>query len=934
MADNWQIIEEQFDERLLNQRETVFTIGNGYLGTRGSFEEGFPGEQAVTLVNGVYDDIPIVTSELTNCPDWTRMHLIAGGKRFSMLTARFSGYSRSLDLHDGVVTRRLRWQIKPEAALELVIERFASLADEHLAAVRWRVRSDGFSGRVEFRAGLSSQVDTAGFLHWNWQEQGVLDRNSAFLRVKTRATGIELAAAFSLVLEAPRVKYQYWDSLGHPELVASTDLRPGDEAAAEKITIIYTSRDVARPFEAAKIKAPAARKAGFDQLRTANRSAWAEEWKRCDITIEGNDRADRAVRYNLFQLLIAAPRHDERVSIPAKSLSGYGYHGHIFWDTETFILPFFIFTSPHIARNLLKYRYLTLPEARKKAARLGYEGALYAWESAATGMETTPRWVPGPEGEELVRIWCGDIEHHISADVAYAVYQYWQVTGDDAFMREYGAEIILSTAKFWASRASWDASKEKYVIRDVIGPDENHEHVDNNAYTNLLARWNIQKAFGVLDWLRQTDAQKTRDLEERLDLSAARLQHWRDVAEKIYPGYNPQTRLFEQFEGFFKLNDPGLASFEPRTRSVQAIMGIQSAQTVQIIKQPDVLMMLYLLESEFDAEIRQANQDYYTPRTDLTYGSSLGPAIQAVIASRNGDLDAGFRHFLHAALTDLEDSRGNSVDGFHAATAGGVWQAVVFGFGLVDPLGKGAGRPADLPDCFTRLRFRVQVRGQWLDFDLTPARAEPEDCREVDSTIARRFPVRGAIFDLDGVLTDTSELHYLAWQRLADEEGIPFSRKENEALRGIPRRDSLLLLLKGRSLPEEKLEELMQRKNRYYLDLVDQLGPGDLLPGARELLEELNQKGIRIAIGSASKNARLVLDHLGIGNLELPPGQCVVFEDAAAGVEAALSGGMWAVGIGPQDRVGKADVVLPSLNRITWGEILSGLEQSQEKSRT
>ncbi|HEX3034231.1 MAG TPA: beta-phosphoglucomutase, partial [Thermodesulfobacteriota bacterium] len=548
---------------------------------------------------------------------------------------------------------------------------------------------------------------------------------------------------------------------------------------------------------------------------------------------------------------------------------------------------------------------------------------------------------------EIMRIWCGDIEHHITADVAYAVYQYWQVTGDDEFMRDYGAEIILDTARFWGSRAEWNEAKGRYEINDVIGPDEYHEHVDNNAYTNNLARLNLRTAFGVLDWLRKTDPRKAKELEGRLDLSPQRLAHWQDVRDRIYLGFDPRTELFEQFEGFFKLKNADLNSFEPRTKSMQAILGMEGVQAYQVIKQPDVLMLLYLLRDEYDLKILKKNWSYYTQRTDLTYGSSLGPSIHAVLAARLGDIPAAYHHFIHAARTDLEDVRGNTAEGIHAATDGGLWQAVVFGFGgleIVD--GKPATTPR-LPDHWKRLKFRIQYHGKPYDFDLQHLASE--------TTRGPSSPVLGAIFDLDGVLTDTSELHYLAWQRLADEEGIPFNRQENEALRGIPRRESLLLLLKGRTYPEEALQEMMDRKNRYYVESIARLNPENLLPGARRFLEDLRQAGVKIAIGSASKNAWAVMERLGIAGLVdatsdghsvtrqkpepdlflhaaaqlgLPPEQCVVFEDAEAGVAAGLASGTWVVGIGPRERVGAAHVILPSLEGVTWLELLEQLTQA------
>jgi kojibiose phosphorylase len=958
-GDNWLIQENSFDPKTLHHKETVFTIGNGYLGTRGAFEEGFPGQRASTLVHGIFNDIPIFHTELANAPNWIDFSVFIDGERFRMDRGQILDYRRELDLRTGVLCRQIRWQSSAGKTVDLTFERFASLADPHILYLRVRLAALDFSGEVEFRAGLPGRMDNEGWLHWEWVSQGNIEGQGAFLHVQTRETKISLCEAFQLkVTSAGPEDYGYWDSQWTPTMVARVPVEPGSQVTAEKLVSIFTGRDTHDPETDARERLKAAIRQGYDELRKAHDDAWQGEWENSNITIEGDDEADRRLRYSLFQMLIAAPRKDERVSIAAKTLSGFVYRGHTFWDTEIFVLPFFIYTRPEIARNLVLYRYHTLPGARRKAELNGFEGAMYAWESASTGDETTPRWVPRPESSELVRIWCGDIEHHITADVAYGVHHYWQITGDDEFMRTYGAEIILDTARFWGSRVEWNEVKGYYEITDVIGPDEYHDHVDNNAFTNLLARWNLETALSVLDWLREFDPEKSAELEKNLDLTPQRLSHWEEVIDKSYLGYDAETGLFEQFEGFFQLKDVDLRDFEPRTKSMQVILGIEGIQAYQILKQPDVLMMLYLLQSKFTWETFKANWDYYTPRTDLTYGSSLGPAVQAAIAAQMGDIQAAYLHFIHAARTDLEDARGNAGEGIHAATAGGIWQAAVFGFGGLQINSDGPVALPSLPPGWKRLSFRVWYHGKRFDFELQsdkPVPASDLRIQELSRLAAAnpQLPILGAIFDLDGVLTDTSEFHYQGWKRLANEEGLPFDRQANESLRGVSRRESLRLLLKERQIPEQMQLEMMERKNRYYQDSISSLTPANLLPGARELLEELRAAGVKIAIGSASKNAREVIQRLEIadfvdaisdgysverpkpapdlfihaaGQLNVPAEHCIVFEDAEAGVIAALAGGMWVAGIGPPERVGAAHVMLPDLKGISWASLQEQIE--------
>ena len=456
-------------------------------------------------------------------------------------------------------------------------------------------------------------------------------------------------------------------------------------------------------------------------LWQAQRTAWEKTWQQCDVHIEGDDEAQLAIRFNLFQLLIAAPANDERVSIGAKTLSGYGYRGHVFWDTEIFMLPFFTCTRPELARNLLSYRYHSLPGARRKASANGWRGAQYPWESAATGDEVTPTWVPHfNDPKQMVRIWTGDIEIHISADVAYAIWQYVRISDDQRFLLERGAEIILETARFWAERAEWNDTRQRYEYSDVIGPDEYHDHVDNNAYTNYLARWNLNLGLQLASWLEQEHPQEGQALLQRLALTREERQHWQKVAEALYCPLNRETRLVEQFAGYFGRRDVDLAALEPRTRSVQALLGIEGANETQVLKQPDVLMLMYLLPELFDEETRRANYAYYTPRTDHTYGSSLGPAIQAILACRMGSMEEAWQHFERAARADLHDVRGNAGDGIHGASAGGLWQAVVFGFGGLHLTEAGWAATPRLPKHWRRLRFTVQWHGQPQTFDLTP----------------------------------------------------------------------------------------------------------------------------------------------------------------------------------------------------------------------
>ena len=721
--DNWIISENAFDPSSLHHKETVFTIGNGYLSTRGAFEEGFPGERRATFIHGIFDDAPIVFTELANIPDWLPLDVYLNGERFSLASGQVESFERSLDLRNGLLSRRVCWRSPSGLVANLTFERFASLADPHLLLVRCRVEPQ-FEGLLEFRAGISACTDNLGLAHWHWLGQGIQD-GTAYLHTRTRHSGIELAAGLRLVCSSGEsLSQEIWDAQNAPTAVVRAAAAPGRAVVVDKIVALVSSRDT-RDAVSASLDC-VSRFQSWPAALSAHNAAWDSEWERADVIIEGDDEVQTAIRFNLYHLLIAAPRNDDRVSIGAKTLSGYGYRGHSFWDTEIFMLPFFTFTSPHIARNLLGYRSRHLPGARRKAAQKGFEGAMFPWESAGDGEEVTPRWVPdAADPGRLVRIWCGDIEIHISADISYASLQYWQVTGDDAWFIERGAEIILDTARFWGSRAEWTPEAGRYEYTFVIGPDEYHDRVDNNFFTNRMAGWNLQTALETLAWLKDNAPQKASELVTRLDLSDQRLAHWQHVIEHIYLPALP-SGLFEQFDGYFGLKDVDLAGLEPRSISVQALFGIEGASQTQVIKQPDVLMLFYLLRGAYPEQVVRTNYDYYTARTDHTYGSSLGPAVQAIMACEMGLHEEAFEHFMRAARADLMDVRGNAGDGIHGASAGGLWQALVFGFAGLRLTSQGWSVNLRLPRGWKRLAFKFFHKGQVQVVDLRNSASQGE----------------------------------------------------------------------------------------------------------------------------------------------------------------------------------------------------------------
>ncbi len=724
VQQGWLIEENEYIPTNLGHKETIFTTGNGYLCSRGVYEERHPAETRATFIHGVFDDAPISFTELVNIPDWTNLEVFVAGERFSLSEpeGEILNYRRQLNLRNGILSRQVTWRSPQGRLMRLEFERWCNFANQHLVGLHCTITPLNFSDQIEVRTGLMGHIDNQGLRHVDILEQGRAD-DLFWLRSRTRHTHIEIGQAMRTTVRggpAPKaITHMACPAWGQPTDFISATVAVGQQLTISKEVAITTSREGGDPLQRAITLLQTEH--AHDLIMAENERAWAKNWAVCNVVIEGDPEAQLAIRFSIFQLLIAAPRNDERVSIGAKTLSGYGYRGHVFWDTEIFVLPLFIFTQPKIARNLLMYRYHNLAGARGKAATNGFEGAQFPWESAIDGTEVTPRWVPRfDDPGHLIRIWPGDIEIHITADIAYASWLYWQISGDDDWLRDYGAELILDGAIFWGSRVEKGADGF-YHLSNVIGPDEYHDHVNDNAFTNQMAAWHLQTALAILDWLRQQSPAKHAELVERLDLSAERRQYWVEVSRRMFVNEDANG-LIEQFSGFFDLPDADITVLRDptRTQSMQTILGIEGANRSQVIKQPDVLMLQYLLRARYSLEEIRVNWDYYHPRTDHEHGSSLGPATTAILACLMGEPEEGYIHFMHAARTDLQDNRLNAKDGIHGASAGALWQAVVFGFAGLTLEAEEYHFSPRLPKHWTRLAFALEIRRQKMWVEIKP----------------------------------------------------------------------------------------------------------------------------------------------------------------------------------------------------------------------
>lgn len=726
----WQIEEFPFQPERLNHHETLFTIGNGYLATRGSFEEDYKGSISTTMVHGIFDHAEgTLVPELVNAPNWLPINITIDGTPFQIINQNnmtlkpengaVIGYRRILLLDQGVLRREVLFRAESGSIVRLVFERFASLHDEHLMVQRVEITAVDGNPQIEIDSYIDSDVSNVGIKHWTNIDAEAGD-NYTSVRATTIQSGYGLAMASTLRASSDKATVQFVGGQTQPSAKTSFQLTQEDNIEFLKLTAVYTSRDGSNPLQAAIDKINTVESETYESLYIPHAAEWATYWKTSDVQIEGDESSQLAIRFTQYHILIAAPRHDDDVSIGAKTLSGTGYKGHVFWDTELFIVPPLILGQPKLARNLLMYRYHRLAGARNKAKANGFEGAMFPWESTDTGEETTPSWGdPQPDGSRI-RIWTGDSEQHISTDIAYGILQYWRYTADNDFLQKYGAEIVLDTAVFWGSRV--ESKNGRYELSQQIGPDEYHENIDNSVFTNRMTVWHLEQALDLLEWLKTNASADAERLITALDLSPARLDHWRDVIDKMYIPFDDEKQIHVQFPGFFDMEFIPVPHYEPRTMSVQAILGHHRTIQTQVIKQADVVMMIALLGDELaPKQVLLNDWNTYYPRTD--HGSSLSPAIHAWVAARLGLDDAAYHLFEHAAEIDLKDNKGNVKDGIHGAASGGLWQALVFGFcGLhTTPEGEIAVAPR-LPKHWKRVSFTIYFKGQQQQFtiDNTP----------------------------------------------------------------------------------------------------------------------------------------------------------------------------------------------------------------------
>ena len=728
----WVVAEDAFNAGHIAKCESIFAQGNGYMNLRNALEENYVGQRRGAFITGTFNKaLPDEVTELPNLPDVTELRLTVNGERFSMETGTTENYCRKLDLRTGETERTLVWTSPAGARLALRLRRFVSLAREHLAAFFAEITALDGPADLVLESGIDSRVTNTGSQHCTEGEKRLVDGSILQLACRTCQSNIPVTVhcthrfsaspAHSLpVMERRRFVQRF-----------AFRLEAGATLRMDKLACYCTGRDLTfaafgrmNGVEDEQLVLAEglsvlrqARARCYEELLEESAARWTDYWSKNDVRVDSPDPMDQlGLRFALYHLNIMVKRDDSRVGIGAKGMTGEGYKGHSFWDTEMFLLPHYLLTDPPAARTLLEYRWRSLPGAFKKARENDWQGAMFPWESAwLTDGEVTPLFgaadvVTG----QSIPILTGMLEHHITADVAWAVWLYYLATGDDDFMEKFGCDLLVNTACFWASRLEWKRDAGRFEICNVIGPDEYKEHVDNNAFTNHLAAENLRVASLVIGRMRRDWPAAWAALSARHDLTALAAD-FDGKRQKMYlPAPRPEDGLVPQNDQYLQLEQVDLSRYKAQAgvSSISEDYSPAQMNKLMVSKQADLVMLLRVMPDLFDPETRRKNFLFYESRT--LHDSSLSHGQHCVLAAWMGLDEMALDLYRHAADIDLGPNPSSSDEGIHSASMGNVWQCAVCGFAGLRWAGEQLVLENHLPASWKSLEFSLEWRGARL----------------------------------------------------------------------------------------------------------------------------------------------------------------------------------------------------------------------------
>lgn len=720
--NTWVISDNHFDKENIAWYGNKFLIGNGYLGIRGTMEEYKKDELPAINLAGVYDQVGDKWRESVNAPNGLYTYIEADGKELRLPETKPVSHTQELNFKDGIHKRVTSWKTE-KGTVTVICERFADMANCHIIGLKYSVKAD-YDAEITIHTGVCTDVWDINGPHF---VKFSVCADSDMIYV-TGTTGEKKTD----VTTFEKISYDF----AAEEKITSSDkcvirnieisAKAGEEYSFNKLVCVVTSQDEI------KFSADEFRKMEYEKNLAEHKAAWADIWDSSEIDIEGDDEAMLAVNYSIYHLNCIAPRHSSSLSIPARGLSGQVYKGAVFWDTEMFMLDYFLYTDPSVAKTLLKYRIDTLGGAKEKAASYGLKGAFYAWESHEGGKDACSDYnIVDVFTKRPMRTYFRDKQVHISSAVVYAMMKYIKATKDYAILDEGGAETIIECALFYRSLLIKKADSDYYEIHDVVGPDEYHERVKNNGYTSKMAQFVLKSAHKIIEQIKndgKADMYKKYDLDE---LS----EKFDYYADNMYiPAPDKNTGLIEQFDGYFKLEDVDIPTLKTRILDDKEYWGgaYGIASETQVIKQADVVTMMSMFRDDYTKEQMKKNWEYYEPRTE--HGSSLSACMYSLLACYTGMQEKAYPFFMKSASADL-DLPGKLwmgliyIGGTHPAAAGGAWIVAVEGFGGVKFENDGISVNPVLPEKWKRLKFKIKYQGKKYLIDITPDKKSVEEIK-------------------------------------------------------------------------------------------------------------------------------------------------------------------------------------------------------------
>jgi kojibiose phosphorylase len=715
--DHWVIKETEWSHDLQDIREAQFAQGNGYLGINGVIESLPYDAASGVFISGLYDKIGSQADELINLPNPVNFKFTVEGQKLDEIGMDIVEHKRALNMKKAVLVRKTVFRDRKKRYYDYESLRFVSMHDKNIGAMQIMLTANDGDCDLDIHTNIDTSVSNSAILsegrkkHFRVRELGQHD-NAGYL-------GLETFAKKRTIIYWSGFYYQVnGKRIFAKDNVFQLRLKKGQTITFTKIFFIkhfpYQENINSLKLKSNRIFRKAFSES-FNSILKRHIRTWEKLWHRADVVIGGTANLQQNLRFNIYHMIICGATDNGFSSIGARTLSGEGYRGHIFWDTEIFILPFYLFTFPDVAKNMLLYRHRRLGQARALARERGYKGARFPWESASEGTEETPAWARDIDGK-ITRVHTHEFEDHLTADIAYACYKYFLATQDHGFMNRYGYELMFETARFWASRVTHNKSKDVYEILSVIGPDEFHVDVNNNYFTNMMAKWNMLTSYKLYTIFKTQNPSMAKTVCGRLGVTRKEVLTWKTIATKTKL-LSRQDGFIEQFDGYLKLKNVRLKDTDENgIPIIPKSWKKKDIALTQLIKQADVLMLLYLLGDVFNVNTKRVNYDFYIGKT--MHSSSLSPSIHAAIAADIGDLQRAYTLFNLALRTDISNIYGNTAEGIHAASLGGTWQAVVFGFGGVKIDKEKLSINPNLPNTWNHMQFSLIWKGSLLRLTL------------------------------------------------------------------------------------------------------------------------------------------------------------------------------------------------------------------------